>query len=171
MPNWKKLITSGSDASLASLTVTNAINAQSFTGSIGIGDSDTLSVGSQIFYPQGSNGFSVNEDFDPSNNSLQTAYHFTSGTGRETVAFTLARTGQFTDGFGIYGTSGNNTFVMFGEQSNTSFEWRRSVGIQPLDLDGGTLLARLNNTGSLTVSGTISGSRLVLPVGTDLWAT
>jgi hypothetical protein len=33
MPNWKKLIVSGSDASLNSLNVTNNVTAQSFTGS------------------------------------------------------------------------------------------------------------------------------------------
>ena len=34
MPNWKKLIVSGSDASLNSLNVTNNVTAQSFTGSL-----------------------------------------------------------------------------------------------------------------------------------------
>ena len=33
MLNWKKLIVSGSDASLNSLNVTNNVTAQSFTGS------------------------------------------------------------------------------------------------------------------------------------------
>jgi hypothetical protein len=122
--------------------------------------SDTLTIGSQIIYAQGTNGFSVNEDFDPSNSSTQTAYHYTTGAGRETLAFTLARTGQFTDGFGIYGTSANNTFVTFGEQSNTSFEWRRGVGIRPLDLDGGTLMMRLSSAGDLTINNdiTVQGS-------------
>lgn len=161
MPNWKKLITSGSDASLASLNVAGAVVANTLTGSLNIPDSSTLGIGSQTFYPQGTNGFSVNEDFDPSNSSLQTAYHYTSGTGRETVAFTLARTGQFTDGFGIYGTSANNTFVTFGEQNNTNFEWRRGIGIRPLDLDGGTLLARLSGSGVFwapTLSGSFVGN-------------
>ena len=34
MPSWKKVITSGSDAALASLSVTNAVTATSFTGSL-----------------------------------------------------------------------------------------------------------------------------------------
>ena len=34
MPNWKKVIVSGSDASLTSLSVTNNVTAQSFTGSL-----------------------------------------------------------------------------------------------------------------------------------------
>jgi len=33
MPNWKKIIVSGSDASLSSLTVTNQVTASSYTGS------------------------------------------------------------------------------------------------------------------------------------------
>ena len=33
MPNWKKLIVSGSDAALSSLTVTNEVTASSYTGS------------------------------------------------------------------------------------------------------------------------------------------
>lgn len=34
MPNWKKLIVSGSDASLNSLNVNNSVNASTFTGSL-----------------------------------------------------------------------------------------------------------------------------------------
>lgn len=34
MPNWKRVIVSGSDAALASLSVTNAVTATSFTGSL-----------------------------------------------------------------------------------------------------------------------------------------
>lgn len=137
---------------------TGTLTAAAISGSFNIPDSSVLQIGSQIIYPQGTNGFSVNEDFDASNSSTQTAYHYTSGTGRETVAFTLARTGQFTNGFGIYGTSANNTFVTFGEQANTKFEWRRGVGIRPLDLDGGTLLATLTNSGSFSTTGGITGS-------------
>jgi hypothetical protein len=37
MPNWKKIIVSGSDASLNSLSVTNSVTASSYTGSF-VGD-------------------------------------------------------------------------------------------------------------------------------------
>jgi hypothetical protein len=33
MPNWKKIIVSGSDATLSSLIVTNEVTASSYTGS------------------------------------------------------------------------------------------------------------------------------------------
>lgn len=122
--------------------------------------SDILTIGSQVIYPQDLNGFSVNENFDPSNNALQTAYHFASGIGRETVAFTLARTNQFTNGFGIYGSSANNTLVMFGEQTNTNFEWRKGVGIRPLDLDGGSSLMSLSSGGDLTILGNLTSTNL-----------
>ena len=125
--------------------------------------SGTFTLGSQVFYTQGTNGFSVNENFDPSNNSDQTVYHFTSGAGRANIAFSLARTGQFTDGFGVYGTSADNTFVTFGEQSNTSFEWRKGIGIQPLNLSGGTQLMKLSSAGVLNVSGSyqVAGKQAV----------
>lgn len=135
-----------------------------FTGSFDIFSvKDQLTIGVQSFYAQGSNGFSVNEDFDPSNSATQTAYHYTSGAGRETVAFTLARTAQFTNGFGIYGTSADNTFVSFGEQNNTNWEWRRGVGIRPLNLDGGTPLMKLRSNGNLGIGTT--NARYTLELG------
>jgi hypothetical protein len=146
-----------------SVLINGTLTATGISGSFNIPDSSTLQVGSQIFYPQGNNGFSVNEDFDASNNSSQTAYHYTSGAGRSSVVFTLARTGQFTNGFGISGSSSNNTFISFGEQSNTNFEWRKGVGIQPVNLSGGTLLAKLDTNGkfwatSISSSTGITGS-------------
>ena len=125
--------------------ITGNLNASNVVASSG------FTMGSQVFYAQGTNGFSVNENYDPSNNSGQTAYHFTSGATRANIAFTLARTGQFTDGFGVYGTSADNTFVTFGEQSNTSFEWRKGIGIQPLNLSGGTQLMKLSSAGNLVI--------------------
>lgn len=134
---------------------------------------DKLTLGSQQIYPHGLNGFSVNEDYDPSNSSTQTAYHFTSGPGRETVAFSLARTANFTDGFGIYGTSADNKFVSFGETANTTFEWRKNVGIQPINLSGGGLLMSLDPNGNLSVSGNIylSGNSVLTGVATGAFLT
>lgn len=149
------------------VNVENDLNVNGTLNTPNFAVSDTLTIGSQIIYAQGTNGFSVNEDFDASANALQTAYHFTSGAGRTETVFSLARTGQFTDGFGITGTAASNKFVTFGEQNNTGFEWRRGVGIRPFNLNGGTLLANLTASGNLIVSGNVSavsfigdGSRL-----------
>ena len=133
------LVVSGGVGVAGNLNASNVVALSGFT------------MGSQVFYAQGTNGFSVNENFDPSNNSGQTAYHYASGATRANIAFTLARTGQFTDGFGVYGTSADNTFVTFGEQSNTSFEWRKGIGIQPLNLSGGTQLMKLSSAGNLVI--------------------
>jgi hypothetical protein len=52
MPNWKKLIVSGSDASLNSLNVTNNVTAQSFTGSFS-GSFTAPGATTQIVYNNG----------------------------------------------------------------------------------------------------------------------
>lgn len=52
MPNWKKLIVSGSDASLNSLNVTNNVTAQSFTGSFS-GSFTAPGATTQVVYNSG----------------------------------------------------------------------------------------------------------------------
>ena len=52
MPNWKKLIVSGSDASLNSLNVTNNVTAQSFTGSFS-GSFTAPGATTQVIYNNG----------------------------------------------------------------------------------------------------------------------
>lgn len=120
----------------------------SVTGSVYI--SDTLTLASQIFYTHGNNGFSVNENFDISNNIYQTAYHFTSGDPiRDSVVFSLARTGYFTNMFGIYGDASDNYFVIGSEITNTTFQIRSGLGVQPVNLAGGNLLFEVRNDGIL----------------------
>lgn len=131
----------------------------------------TFLLQTQQFFPHGENGFSVNENYDPSSSSTQTAYHFTSGdNARDSVVFSLARTGSFTNMFGITGSSSDNRFVIGAETSNTDFEFRTNLGIQPVNLQGGNLLAFISRNGdfksntvsattyyNLPFSGTISG--------------
>ena len=106
---------------------------------------DTFSIGNQIFYEHGYNGFSVNEDWDIVGESNFTGYHYTSGAGRDGVAFTLARTGQFTTGFGIHGTAGDNEYVIGSETANTDFVFKSSIGM-PFDVSGGVEIFRISNT-------------------------
>ena len=111
---------------------------------------DTFSIGNQVFYEHGYNGFSVNEDWDIVGESNFTGYHYTSGAGRDGVAFTLARTGQFTTGFGIHGTAGDNEYVIGSETANTDFVFKSSIGM-PFDVSGGVEIFRISNAGVLTV--------------------
>ena len=135
---------------------------------------DTFSIGNQIFYEHGYNGFSVNEDFDIVGEGNFTGYHYTSGAGRDGVAFTLARTGQFTTGFGIHGTSSANEYVIGSETANTDFVFKSSIGM-PFDVSGGTDLFRISNDGLLTLAdgtkvGAIEGagsSGVLTPTNTD----
>ena len=110
---------------------------------------DTFTIGNQIFYEHGYNGFSVNEDFDIVGENNFTGYHYTSGYGREGVAFTLARTGQFTTGFGIHGTASNNEYVIGSETTNTDFVFKNNIGM-PFNVSGGTEIFRISKTGVLT---------------------
>ena len=110
----------------------------------------TFSIGNQVFYEHGYNGFSVNEDYDIVGEGNFTGYHYTSGAGRDGVAFTLARTGQFTTGFGIHGTSSANEYVIGSETANTDFVFKSSIGM-PFDVSGGVEIFRISNTGVLTV--------------------
>lgn len=113
----------------------------------------TLTIGTQIFYthPQ---GFSVNENFDITNQGVQenfTGYHFASGIGIDGVAFTLARSGYFTDGFGITGDAFNNNFVIGSETYNTDFQFKNGIGM-PFDVSGGNTLATITRTGNLVLT-------------------
>jgi hypothetical protein len=122
---------------LTSPTITDGVFQTSFT------------IGNQVFYEHGYNGFSVNENWDIVGQSNFTGYHYTSGAGRDGVAFTLARTGQFTDGFGIHGTASGNEFVIGSETANTDYVFKTSIGM-PFDVSGGTTIFKIGRDGNLT---------------------
>jgi len=111
---------------------------------------NTFNLSSQIFYSHGADGFSVNENYDAGNEST-TAYHFTSGDGGRDVMFSIAKTNNFTNMFGTYGSAEANTFVIASEvASNTTFEFRSGVGIGGgLNLAGGSLLFQISNDGQI----------------------
>jgi hypothetical protein len=111
---------------------------------------NTFNLSSQIFYSHGADGFSVNENYDAGNSST-TAYHFTSGDGERDVMFSIAKTSNFTNMFGTYGSAEANTFVIASEVgSNTTFEFRSGVGIGGgLNLAGGSLLFQVSNDGQI----------------------
>jgi hypothetical protein len=114
---------------------------------------NTFSIGNQVFYEHGYNGFSVNENWDIVGESNFTGYHYTSGADRDGVAFTLARTGQFTNGFGIAGDASNNQFVIGSETYNTDFVFKNGIGM-PFDVSGGTTIFKIGRNGNLTFADT-----------------
>ena len=126
--------------------------------------SNTLNINSQIIYSYGADGFSVNEKFNAGNAST-TAYHFTSGSTDRNIMFSIAKTANFTNMFGTYGTAGANTFVIASETlSSTTFEFRQGVGIAGgLNLSGGTLLFQIAADGQLyapLLQSNVSGNAL-----------
>jgi len=137
------LVVGDTSATLNSPTLNNAVFQQTF------------SIGTQVFYPH-TNGFSVNENFDITNQGSQanfTGYHFASGAGKSGTAFTLARSGYFTDGFGVTGDASNNQFVIGSETYNTDFVFKNGIGM-PFDVSGGTTIFSVNRDGSLTFADT-----------------
>jgi hypothetical protein len=127
------------NARLPSTISVSAVNASTF----GIGSAISL-------FSQGANGFSVNENFSVGNNSI-TGYHFTSGAGRSSVVFTLARTDVFTSGFGVTGNTSNNDFIIGGEFSNTNLIFKTGLGM-PFNVAGGTVRFTVANSGLVTLT-------------------
>ena len=76
MPNWKKIIVSGSDATLSSLIVTNEVTASFFTGSFtgsfsGDGSGITGINASAVGY---SNNITFSVDYSTSPNTYNSLY-------------------------------------------------------------------------------------------------
>lgn len=132
-----------------SVTATNA-NIQNIIASA------TLAIGSQVLYEQGSNGFSVNEDFDASYDPTQTAYHFAAASGRDSVVLDLAIQGQYTTMIGTYGSDTTNEFVIGTTSTNTAFVFKNAITTQPVDLGGGNDLLTISNVGDVTAIGSLT---------------
>ncbi len=86
MPNWKKLIVSGSDAALSSLNVTNAVTASAFAG-----DGSALTGIS-------AGGFGFSNPISMSSDTSATAGNYTSINGpiqiNSDVTFTIPATAE-----------------------------------------------------------------------------
>ncbi len=87
MPNWKKLIVSGSDAALSSLNVTNAVTASFFVGD-----------GSGLTGITGGGGFGFSNPISMSSDTSATAGNYTSIHGpiqiNSNVTFTIPATAE-----------------------------------------------------------------------------
>lgn len=145
----------------ATSTITGALQV---IGGVGVGKSvyigGNLGLGSNVVYPAaGTNGLSFNENYNPStNNALQANYHFASGAGVNASVLSLSVTGQHTNAIGTTGDATSNKLVFASTGSNTSFEFRNNVGIQPVNLGSGSLLLGIATTGQVTIPTNISAT-------------
>lgn len=141
-----------------SLVVTGPLDAKTQLTASNFLTNNSFRLGTQTFYPQTSNGFSVNENFDASNSATQTAYHFTSGDSNKSIVFDLAVTNRYTTMFGTSGSSGDNIFVIGSETAASDFYFKSGLGIRPINLSGGTTLAKVTRNGDFEVTRNITAS-------------
>jgi len=128
--------------------ITNVNNNLNVDGDFRLGSSVTL-------FNQGTNGFSVYEDYDIANNGAQTGYTFTSGAGRTSTILGLGVTGEFNNFVGVTGTSTANKLVIGSTSTTTDFEIRNNTGVEPVDITGGNLLFVVSSIGNVSVSGDV----------------
>lgn len=107
----------------------------------------SFSLGSNTFYNQ-SYGVSINVDSDLGD-STQTAYLFgTKGSADSSTLIGIGRNGQFYNYIGTVGTPLSNRLVIGSQFHNTDFEIRANMGVSPVDLNGGTLLVKIDSSGN-----------------------
>ena len=173
--------TASTNTTTGDLVVSGGVGIGGTVFTNGLNIQNVFTLGSQVFYPQNTRGFSVNENYNPvGSGASHTAYHFTSGVDRTAIYFDLAISNQYTVMFGTYGSSTGNTFVIGSETANSDFEFRSTVGIQPARLDLGTLLMRINRSGNVSIpastasTSTSSGTLTVtggVGIGGSLWTS
>ena len=111
--------------------------------------SGQFAIAQQRFYPQGEDGYSVNENFN-AGNATTTTYHYTSGSASRNIMFSIAKTATYTNMFATYGAAGDNNFVFGAETTGTSFTFKEGLGLAgTLDLEGGTTVFQISSTGAL----------------------
>jgi hypothetical protein len=126
--------------------------------------STLLTLGEQVIYPQGLNGFSVNEDFNAAGlTGSQVAYHFTTGLDHQgpvpepsnkSIVFDLAVSGRYTTMFGTYGDQYSNNFIIGSDVANTTFQFKNNLHIGPVELSAGNTLMTIQNDGLVGIGPT-----------------
>jgi hypothetical protein len=150
------------------LTLSGNITA----GNLRVGNAGTFRLGSAAFYSQGSNGFSVNDNVDTSLNSSQSAYLFSTGTGRDSSVVAMGVPGSFTNFIGTSGEMGTNQLTIGSDLGNTTFEFRKNTGKAPFNFSGGTVLANIDPSGHFTALGNIqTGSGNIVTASGNITAT
>ena len=136
MPNWKKLIVSGSDASLNSLNVTTNVTAQSFTGSFS-GSFTAPGATTQVVYNSGG-VLAANSGFVYSGSNV--------GIGTTSPTYKLhVSSSNNNDGIAIHYPANNSTLFPFIISSNADSAGdyvRINTGIIELKRNGGASTIR-----------------------------
>ena len=168
MPNWKKLIVSGSDASLNSLTVATNVNAQSFTGSLLGTASYALNAVSASFATQAvTASYSLTASSATLFNLSSSLYSAQgSSVGAGTTAIVSISTGSYKAGFfdyTVYNTGNaragtvmsawNGSTVTYTDNSTTDIGSTNSVTIS-VALNGGSVELRTTAGTTWTVNTT-----------------
>jgi len=137
MPNWKKVITSGSDAALNSLLVTNGI-----TGSL-LGTASTASfvTGSNVYGPYGSNSvisasYAANGGVTQLLAGPNITLSPTNGLGQVTVTATLSGSNSYNTSTGSYGSFYDTT-----TQTNPIANIARSMSFNSTDITNGVSIS------------------------------
>ena len=158
MPNWKKLVTSGSDASLASLVVTNAVSASAFSGSFfGNGSGLTGIGGAGIFAPTGSS-YNTTNNLEITGSVTATSF-VGDGSGITGITTTVSQESTVTASF----SSTTSTTVNHGFNS-------RNILVSVYDTDNYQIIPKSvyiasNNTVDITFSENTSGTAVVAKGG------
>ena len=127
MPNWKKVIVSGSDASLNSLSVTTNVQASSFTGSL-----------------FGTASWAINVVNGGGGSTNVSTYLSSSWTGSNSSQFSGTSSYAFSASYALSGGSGGSTFPYTGTAQI----------IGALEVTGPTTLTGdLGVTGTVTITG------------------
>ena len=117
MPNWKKLITSGSDATLNSLNVSTAVTASSYTGSF-VGDGSGLTGLSTAAITSTANGANNRIATYTDSNTLEGDANFTWDGSK--IFLANGKHIQFTDQEGTFPTNKDSKFKWL--LNNDSYE-------------------------------------------------
>ena len=137
MPNWNKVVVSGSNASLNSLTVSNGI-----TGSL-LGTASTASfvTGSNVYGPYGSNSvisasYAANGGVTQLLAGPNVILSPTNGLGQVTVSATLSGSTIFNTATGSYGSFYDTT-----TQTNPVADVPRSMSFNSTDITNGVSIS------------------------------
>jgi hypothetical protein len=159
MPNWKKLIVSGSDASLNSLNVTNNVTAQSFTGSFS-GSFTAPGATTQVVYNNGG-VLAANSGFVYSGSAIGIGTATPSSGTKLQVDGNIYSNSVGGNAFSINSVGANYGFILNNSANTFSLGYGSSLGTL------GTSVLTWNSSGNVGI-GTTTPAAVLHSLGTDI---